>query len=315
MNNVETTVGKSAIPRNYQELPTLYFIAMDDWIDKLGEKSFCLYLKLWTMVDRTDKENECIKTRTSKLVKKLNMVKSTYLRLLRPLYEYGLIDLVEYEDSKNKGSKPVNVIVHQYPQNKFELAVQPLEKCRDWEQRTDEKYNFTKKGGRPKKDAPVDAGQLEESTVEPIQEEVAEELAPTKEEVQEAVQEDVQAVEEVEVVEETVEFKGNVNPVVTEEYAYLEKAMEENGADLEVVKNWVNKVSDTVYYTKICYVFKQLATYPEPIKKTSVFIVNTLDKAPTVYKPFTELFNDKKEIEEGTQSYTPKVPFFNWLDA
>lgn len=147
---LDFTVSKSKTPRNARQLPTLHYIVADDWIDKLGEKSFCLYLKLWTMVDRTGEQHE-IKTRQSKLIQRLGMSKSTFLRTLKPLYEYGLVDLQEYEGSKNEGNKPVNIIVHRNPQNEPTLAFEPIEKVRDWSTRTDVKYSFTKKGGRPKK--------------------------------------------------------------------------------------------------------------------------------------------------------------------
>jgi len=83
-----TTLSRSEQPRNFQDLPPLYFIAMDDWIEKIGEKSFILYLKLYTFVDRTGEEH-CIKTRTSKLLDRLGMSKAKYYRLIAPLYEYG----------------------------------------------------------------------------------------------------------------------------------------------------------------------------------------------------------------------------------
>lgn len=283
---VKVTEGKT--PRNAQPLPHLTFVAMDDWVVKLGEKSFCLWLKLFTMVDRTDRENEqnhSIKTRQSKLLKKLGMSKTTYLRLTKPLFEYGLIDFVDYEDSNNKGSKPVNVVVYRFPQNKSSLAMEPLKRCRTWEQRIDEKYSFSYKGGRPKKETPV---------------EVPDDILPEKEGAAPA--------EEVGTKEE-VTFNTNVNPVITSEFNHFKEGMEDNNVDLGVVIKWVNKNESNLPYPSICYVFKQLATFPEEIKKTSSFITSTLNQVPPFYRPVTE----PRLVKEGTE-YKRIVPFYNWLE-
>lgn len=281
----EITVAESKQPRNYQELPPLYFVSMDDWLDKLGEKSFCLYLKLWTMVDRTQ-EQHCITTNNTKLVKKLNMSKSTYLRLIKPLYEYGMVDLIEYEDSKNKGSKPVNIIVHKYPQNEFKRATMELEKCRDWEQRIDEKYNFSKKGGRPKKQDALEV--VEADLPKGMQDLPKEEPQPVKE----------------------VTFNENVNPVVITEFENFKEQLLANKVDLNVVIKWVNKNVDKVAYNHMCFVIKQLATYPETIQKTSAFISSTMKQVPTMHKPDTE----PVEPFEVAPKFESKVPFYNWLE-
>jgi DNA-binding Lrp family transcriptional regulator len=293
----ETTLTKKQTKeRKHLGLPYMRYVVVDDWFDKIGEKSFTLWLKLLTKIDRIHTK-DTVRYSQQALAKSLGMSKSTLIRQLQPLYEYGFI---EYREYRKDGKVYQNIDVYEAPQNDETKMLEPLVKVRDWEDRTKEQFPFTKKGGRPKKEATE------------VQEEVAEELAPVEviEEVQEEI---VQAVEEVESVEETVEFKANVHSVVCTEYKYFETTMEENGADLEVVKSWVNKVSGTVHYTKICFVFKQLALFPEPIQKTSVFIVNTLDKAPTVYRPFTETFNDK--VEPVKEKKAPTIPFFNWLDA
>ncbi|MDF3555488.1 hypothetical protein LAV92_27870 [Bacillus cereus] len=288
----EITVAESKQPRNWQPLPPLYFVAMDDWLDKLGENSFCLYLKLWTMVDRT-LEQHCITTNNTKLVKKLNMSKSKYLRLIKPLYEYGLVDLVEYEDSKNKGSKPINIIVHKYPQNEFNRATMELEKCRDWEQRIDENYNYAKKGGRPKKqDVPeVVEADLPKGMQDLPKEEPKEEPKPVKK------------------VKE-VAFNENVNPVVISEFEYFKERMTVNKVDLNVVIKWVNKNVDTVPYNQMCFVFKQLATYTEDIHKTGAFISTTMKLVPTVYYPITS------PVEPITEepAFQPQVKLYNFLE-
>ena len=43
------------VPKDELPLPHLHFIAATDWIDKLGEKAFCGYLKLFTMAYQDEK--------------------------------------------------------------------------------------------------------------------------------------------------------------------------------------------------------------------------------------------------------------------
>ena len=276
-------VTESKTPRNAMPLPNLHFIVADDWIDKLGEKSFCLYLKLFTMVDRTDDNsaNHSIKTRTSKLIKRLELSKSTYLRLIKPLYEYGLVDLIEYEDSKNEGSKPINIVVHRHPQNTPALSYEPLEKCRDWSKRTEESYPFSKQGGRPKK---------EENPVIELPEDLEETPAPVEKPLP--------------------DFQETVNPIVATEFESFKEGMESNGADMEVVVNWVNKNSEFISEDIICEVFKRISTYAEPIKKTGAFITRTVDLLTKESSPIVE----PTTYEPTESGYTPKVPFYNWLE-
>lgn len=238
-----TTIERSTQPRNFQELPPLYFVAMDDWIEKIGEKSFMLYLKLYTQVDRTG-EQHVLRTNTKNLIKKLGVSKATYYRLLAPLYEYGLIDLVEHAESNIKGqSKPVNIIVHKYPQNEFKRATMPLEKCRDWEKRTEENYSFTKKGGRKKKE--------------------------TTEEVETKV--DINVDVEVETKTEI-----ELNEVVETKIDLCEKKLVKNGIDLHKLKEWASTTKEPV--DRVIKVIDNMANYHEPIEAMKAFIKGGLKK-------------------------------------
>ncbi|WMX58512.1 hypothetical protein [Peribacillus sp. R9-11] len=136
-------------------LPILHYVVADDWIDKLGPKAFTSWLKFHTWVNRADEKiNDISQAKIpmsiEKVAEKLEMNKSTLYRTIIPvLWEYGLIDLVEYEDSKRKTQKPINIIPYDYPQNNKELETSPLEKCRDWKMN----YNttasfFARQGGR-----------------------------------------------------------------------------------------------------------------------------------------------------------------------
>lgn len=149
-------------------LPALHFIVADDWIDKLGE-SFTIWLKLYTFVDRTDMQREYDRVPWSleKIYDKLKISKSKFYRLIKPLWEYGLIDIIEYEESERKAQKPKNIIVYEYPFHIIERKYSELEKLRDW--KTD--YDSTSKvagqtGGRPKKIDAAASSEPESKTVE-----------------------------------------------------------------------------------------------------------------------------------------------------
>lgn len=137
------------VHRNELELPSLHFVVMDNWIDVIGEKAFIAWLKMFTWCDRrTVKDNpslwneSVIPKSLNKVMKDLGVGRTTfYNKILKPLWNVGLIDLVEFEDSKQSGTKPINIIVYKYPQNKYELSVKPLEVIRDY----DNDYNSNSK--------------------------------------------------------------------------------------------------------------------------------------------------------------------------
>jgi hypothetical protein len=113
--------------RNELQLPTLHYIAADDWIDKLGYETFGVWLKMNTWVDRKspDRKNDnTIPTSLKKTWEKLGMGKKKfYQKIIRPLWNYGLIDIVEYKDSKNKGTNPMNILVYESPKNSYETKI------------------------------------------------------------------------------------------------------------------------------------------------------------------------------------------------
>lgn len=162
-NNQTVSFKKGKEPRNQLELPTLHFVVTDQWIDKIGEKAFLSWLRMYSWCDRSNNseseinlwEQAKIPTSYSKVIKRLGIGKDTfYNKILKPLWNVGLIDIEEYEESDSKGTKPMNIIVYKYPQNNKSLAYQPIEQVRDY----DKDYHsnaktFAKKGGRPKNDS------------------------------------------------------------------------------------------------------------------------------------------------------------------
>lgn len=116
-------------------LPIQHYIVADDWLDKLGDRAFTSWLRFITWCDRKDdnRENDKIPYSIEKVAERLGVTKPTlYNKVIIPLWEYGFIDLIEYEDSTRKTQKPMNIIVYPFPQNNKDLETRPLEKCRDW---------------------------------------------------------------------------------------------------------------------------------------------------------------------------------------
>lgn len=121
--------------RNELRLPQGYYIVTDDWLGKIGYKAYCHWLIFHTWVDRSDATKECdsIPMSLEAVATKLGVTKKTlYTTTIIPLWEYGLIDTIEYEGSNRKANKPRNIVVFEYPQNNKELETKPLEKVRDW---------------------------------------------------------------------------------------------------------------------------------------------------------------------------------------
>jgi len=147
-------------------LPILYYVVADDWINKLGERAFCGWLKLHSWVDRSDKrknkEDEVIPTSLNKLAEKFSVHKKTlYDGIIAPLWNYGLIDLIEYPLANGKTA--LNIVVYEFPKNDSKLQKKPLEKVRDYHQEWKTKEQaIGKKGG--KKSAAIRGG----SKIEPL---------------------------------------------------------------------------------------------------------------------------------------------------
>ncbi|MGM1372683.1 replication protein [Bacillus thuringiensis] len=157
-----TFITQGHVPKEELRLPNQHFITAMDWIDKLGESAYCDYLKMYTMADRRDKDREYdrVPRALSSLWEALDR-KEKYFRqkILIPLWEYGLVDLVEYQgEHARAGHKPMNIVIYRYPCNDITLLTKPLEKVRDWKKdyKSSGKF-YAIKGGRPKnevKDSP-----------------------------------------------------------------------------------------------------------------------------------------------------------------
>jgi hypothetical protein len=139
--NTQVNFKQGKTPREELELPKLHFVVMDNWINVIGEKALFAWLKMFTWADRTNAKEDPSLWNESKIPRSLNKIakdlgvgKDTfYNKILKPLWNVGLIDLEEYEESDTKGNKPMNIIIYKYPQNDFALSVKPLELVRDYD--------------------------------------------------------------------------------------------------------------------------------------------------------------------------------------
>ncbi|RKJ31559.1 hypothetical protein D7X33_40285, partial [Butyricicoccus sp. 1XD8-22] len=158
------TFKKGKIPRNELELPTLHFVVVDQWIDVIGEKALLAWLHMYSWCNREKTEDDVeninlweqakIPTSYKKIIKRLGVGRDTfYNKILKPLWNVGLIDIEEYTESDNKGTKPMNIIVYKYPQNNKNLSHQEIAIIRDYDKDYHSKAKtFAKMGGRPKKE-------------------------------------------------------------------------------------------------------------------------------------------------------------------
>ena len=167
MSNQEAVSFKEAKrSRGELELPSLHFVVVDNWIDVIGERALMAWLRMYSWCDRSDTvlnanniscdvwNQASIPTSLNSIIKRLGVGRSTfYNKILKPLWNVGLIDVEDFKDSKAKGVKPINIIVYKYPQNDFSLAVKPLEKVRDYDKEySSTSKTFAKRGGRPRND-------------------------------------------------------------------------------------------------------------------------------------------------------------------
>jgi predicted transcriptional regulator len=152
MSEINFKKGKKQ--RAQLELPTLYYVVTDDWMDKLGYEAFGVWLKFHSWVDRNDadRDYDIVPESIEGLAKRLGISKSKIYRIIKPLWEYGLVDIVEFEADPRKSQKPKNIIVYDYPLHDPARIFAKLEKLRDWNtdyESTSKEYGKT--GGRPRK--------------------------------------------------------------------------------------------------------------------------------------------------------------------
>lgn len=156
-NNGNITFKQGRKKREELQLPILHFVVSDDWVDKLGHDAFIAWLKFYSWCDRSDerknRDYDVVPRSFRAIMKELGVgTKKFYNSIIRPLWNYGLIDIEEYKDSSIKGNKPKNIVVYEYPQNDISKKTKPLEKVRDYDtEYSSEARKFALKGGRKPK--------------------------------------------------------------------------------------------------------------------------------------------------------------------
>lgn len=108
----------------------LYPFTLSDWLPKLGEKAFLAWLNFHSWKDQLHSTAPTVLPFSlNQLTKRLKVGNSTfYNQILRPLFNYGLIDL-----RKTPGTNQCLVTVYLYPENCPEKALQPLSPFRDYD--------------------------------------------------------------------------------------------------------------------------------------------------------------------------------------
>ena len=123
---------ETKLSRNQLVLPKIHYAAVDpysegNWISRLGFQAFCAWLQLLTMVDRTtgmEKYNNLFTVPLSiaEVTKRLGYTKTTFRKnVLIPLWNYGLIDVIQSDIKGKNGREVMNLVVYPYPFNDKEL--------------------------------------------------------------------------------------------------------------------------------------------------------------------------------------------------
>lgn len=119
-------------PRRELDMPQLRFHHMDTWVPVLGLEVFAAWLKLYTLCDRKTypKDNIVQHKALPKIAVEFGCGKDKALAILKKLYEYGLIDIIQTRNSKG------GVKNHYYW---YDIPIYAnttyceLKKCRSWD--------------------------------------------------------------------------------------------------------------------------------------------------------------------------------------
>jgi hypothetical protein len=110
-------------------IPVLSPIAMTDWLPKLGDKAFLAWLQFhsWKEDSLSPDEPFLLSLPLKQIMKKLQVGSTTfYDKILRPLWNYALIDL-QPSHGKQRG---IHLLVYSFPQNDPPKAAEPLTQIR-----------------------------------------------------------------------------------------------------------------------------------------------------------------------------------------
>lgn len=112
---------------------TIHPIMISDWLPKLGRQAFLAWVQFHSWKDPGVDQHQpfIIHLPLTKLIKQLRVGNSTfYDKILRPLWNYGLINL----HHAKKGGHHIRLIVYSTPPNYEENMDKPLELLRDYDE-------------------------------------------------------------------------------------------------------------------------------------------------------------------------------------
>jgi len=130
MDSVKIIHGRKKT-RGELRLPQLHFITMDQWESEIGWKAIRAWLKLYTIADRKNYDDDRITNSMENIRKILGVGGQTfYEQIIKPLWNYGFINV---QETMVKGNLYTNIIVYEYPNNDPSRATMALEKIRDYD--------------------------------------------------------------------------------------------------------------------------------------------------------------------------------------
>lgn len=119
------------------------YFAEAEWIDTLGEATYCFWKKLITRVDRSRDAQAKYGNRNTvpfsltRLAELMGMTVNTLKKHARILWNAGLVDFVEWAAAYKMGKKPLNIVVYNYPQNNTANATKSLQLIRNYDEQYD----------------------------------------------------------------------------------------------------------------------------------------------------------------------------------
>lgn len=132
--------GKTVI--NEIQLPTLHIVAVTQWTDVIGDAALVSWLKFfsWSKQDegyyagQSYQEVDAISSSFTAIAKKLGVgVETLKNKIIQPLWEVGLIDVLQNDIPGELNKQQLTIIVYRYPRNDIGLSFQPIVKFRDYE--------------------------------------------------------------------------------------------------------------------------------------------------------------------------------------
>lgn len=129
----EKFIKRERRPRRELDMPQLHFHHMDAWVPVLGLEAFAAWLKMYTFCDRKTypKDNVVQHKPLPKMAVEFGCGKDKALAILKKLYEYGLIDIIQARNSK--GGLKNHYYWYDIPIYANTTYCE-LDKCRSWDE-------------------------------------------------------------------------------------------------------------------------------------------------------------------------------------